>query len=122
MSTAPIVIHLYVFKHPCPHLAPAVPPFKNIQFPFQCFEETLRTGIVPTVALTAHALANGGTALDERSAKIFCAVLHPPVRMKQQPFTGKAVCTSHHKRLAHTVALKAIGHSPAQNFAIPQVN
>ena len=122
MSTVPVVINLNVFKHRCLYLVPVVPPFQYIRFRFQCFEETLRTGIVPTVPPSAHALPGFGTAIDEHRAKLFRAILHAPVRVEQQPFTGTAVVTGHHKRPAHTPGLEAIRHRPAQNLTIPQID
>ncbi len=63
MSTTPIVIRFDVLKYRSPNPYLGMPPFENVQFPFERFEKAFSTGIVPPIPLPAHAPATAGHSL-----------------------------------------------------------
>src|SRR6478752_4542542 len=75
-------------------------------FEFERGEEALGHGVVPAVALAAHALKRAG--LGEQIPEAFSCELRATVRVEYQPRRWVAPCQSAAQRLTRKVGIKTV--------------
>ncbi len=81
----------------------------------QCAEETLDTGIVPTVPPTRHAA--GHTVCREQLRVCHGGILAAPIRVVQQPGFGGAMADRHCQRLLRKITGEPSPQRPADHGA-----
>ena len=88
-------------------------------FAFDFADGAFHPSIVIGITRATHA-GDPAVVFQERTG-LGAGVLHPAIRMDQQPFGGLALGLSHLERTDHQFAAQMIRHGPADNLAAPQV-
>src|SRR6478609_5423680 len=120
MATPRVVETLNVLRDRKGSRRPGLPIMAMDQFVFDCREETLADGVIPTTAFTAHAAdyIEFGQSVPVRLA----SVLSPAVRVMHEAGVGKAPANSHAQRVEHEGCPHVMGRRPADHSSREQID
>ena len=115
VPTQPIIEHFHVLKDVLSRLVPCAVLALIDELSLQCAEETLDTGIVPTVSPSRHAA--GHAVVGEPLLLCRGGILAAPIRVVQQPRFGGAMADRHRQRLLREITGKPRLQRPADHGA-----
>lgn len=120
MAAASIVVNFDVLENSLAHLVPGGEALTVDRFHFQRVEETLGTGVVVAVALSAHAAHQ--LVLCQKALVEARAILAATVGMHDYTFWHAPAPEGHLQSLAGQIGGHTLGHGPPDNHAREKVD
>ena len=119
MHPGSIVKRLDVLENRLPRLVPGRIVAVMNQFGLEGSEKTFHDGVVPAVALAAHALDD--SLAGQQPAEVVAGVLTAAIRMKNQAAIGPSVLDRHLQGVDDQVSIDPSIHRPADDASRKQI-